>query len=355
MHRTRSYFLLGLLMAAITAGCGPGGQDQDRQEAMSVQVTRPAPGEIEDVLYFIGEIRADKEARLDFNYSGRIAAFNYEVGERVKKGTIMARLQQEEIRAQLEQAEAAHQKAQADLERVERLHAQEIVSDDRLESARVGAKAARAAYVMAQEALKNSAVIAPFSGSVAEKNGEVGEYYNAMMGGPSVYRLVKVDTVEAVIGIPESEVPRVSLGQDARLLVETYSDHVFQGTVTRVGLDIDRSSRTLEVEISAANPEGLLKPGMLADIQLIVARRQGVLTVPQKAVIRDMGLEHVFVVEDTVAVKREVISGAMQNGRIEIREGLQGQEQVVVEGQFGLKEGDRVSISAAGMTTRQTR
>lgn len=348
MHRIRSYFPVCLLAAAAVLGCGSGGQEQDALEQVSVQITRPIPGEIEDVLHFIGELRADKEARLDFNHSGRIASFNYEVGDRVRRGAVMARLQQEEIRARLEQAEAAHQKAQADLERVERLHAQEIVSDDRLESARVGAKSAKAAYVMAQEALKNSAVIAPFSGSVAEKNGEVGEYYNAMMGGPSVYRLVKVDTVEAVIGVPESEVPRVSLGQEARLHVETYPEEVFPGTVTRVGLDIDRYSRTLEVEISAPNPEGLLKPGMMADIELVVDHRQGVLTIPQKAVIRDMGLEHVFVAEDSLAVKREVVTGAMQNGRIEIREGLEPADQVIVEGQFGLKEGDRVTFTAAG-------
>jgi membrane fusion protein (multidrug efflux system) len=348
MHRTRDSILPLLLTGIILLGCGPGGQEDDVREEVIVQITRPMPGEIEDVLHFIGELRAEKEARLDFNYSGRIAAFNYEVGEPVKKGAVMARLRQEEIRAQLEQAEAAHQKARSDLERVERLHAQEIVSDDRLESARVGTKAARAALVMAQEALKNSAVIAPFSGSVAEKNGEVGEYYNAMMGGPSVYRLVKIDTVEAVIGVPESEVPRVSVGQEARLSVETYPDRMFQGTVTRVGLDIDRYSRTLEAEISAANPEGLLKPGMLADIELVVDRRHGVLSLPQKAVIRDMGLEHVFVIEDSLAVKREVVSGATQDGRIEIREGLQADDQVVIEGQFGLKEGDRVSFTAAG-------
>jgi len=348
MHRTRSYFLMCLLMAAITFGCGSGGKEQDVREEVSVRIARPEPGEIEDVLHFIGELRADKEARLDFNFSGRIAAFNYEVGERVRQGAVMARLQQEEIRAQLEQAEATHQKAQADLERIERLHAQEIVSADRLESARVGAKAARTAYVMAQEALKNSAVIAPFNGSVAEKNGEVGEYFNAMMGGPAVYRLVKIDTVKAIIGIPESEVPWVTVGQEARLNIETYSDRIFRGKVTRVGLDINRHSRTLEVEISAANPESLLKPGMLADIDLVVDRRQAVLTIPQKAVIRDMGLEHVFVVEDSLAVKREVVSGATQAGRIEIREGLTAQDQIIVEGQFGLKEGDRVSFSAAG-------
>jgi len=349
MHRTRDYILPLLLTGIALLGCGPGGQEEDAREEVTVQITRPAPSEIEDVLHFIGELRADKEARLDFNYSGRIAALNYEVGEKVRKGTVMARLQQEEIRAQLEQAEAAQQKAQADLERVERLHAQEIVSDDRLESARVGAKAAQAAYVMAREALKNSAVIAPFSGSVADRNGEVGEYYNAMMGGPSVYRLVKIDTVEAIIGVSESEVPRVSVGQDARLSVETYPDRIFRGTVTRVGLDIDRYSRTMEAEISADNPEGLLKPGMLADIELVVDRRHGVMSIPQKAVIRDMGLEHVYVIEDSLAVKREVVSGATQDSRIEIREGLQADDRVVVEGQFGLKEGDRVIITAEGL------
>ncbi len=349
MNRIRSYPILLLMLAAMVHGCGPRGQEQDAREEISVQVTRPVQTEVEDVLQFIGELRADKEARLDFNYSGRIAAFNYQVGERVRKGAVMARLQQEEIRAQLEQAEAADQKAQADLDRIERLHTQEIVSDDRLESARVAAKVARAGYVMAQEALKNSTVIAPFSGSVAEKNGEVGEYFNAMMGGPAVYRLVKIDTVKAIIGIPESEVPRVTVGQEARINVETYSDRIFRGTVTRVGLDIDRHSRTLEVEISAANSEGLLKPGMLTDIDLVVDRRQAVLTVPQKAVIRDMGLEYVFVVKDSQAVKREVISGTVQDGHIEIREGLTVQDRVIVEGQFGLKEGERVSFSAAGL------
>jgi membrane fusion protein (multidrug efflux system) len=349
MYRIRWSFMPMLLMITIAVGCGQKGQEQDVTEAISVQVVRPMGSEIEDVLHFIGELRADKEAKLDFNYSGRIAALDYEVGERVKRGAVMARLEQEEIRARLEQAKAAHEKAKADLDRVERLHAQEIVSDDRLESARVAAKSSRAAYVMAQEALKNSSVIAPFSGSVAEKNGEVGEYYNAMMGGPPVYRLVKVDTVKAIIGVPESEVPRVKVGQDARLIIETYPDRVFWGTVTRVGLDIDRYSRTLEVEISAANPEGLLKAGMLADIELVVERRQDALTIPQKAVIRDMGLEHVFVVKDGQAVKREVVSGAVQNGRIEIREGLTDHDQVIVEGQFGLKEGDRVSFSTAGL------
>jgi membrane fusion protein (multidrug efflux system) len=88
---------------------------------------------------------------------------------------------------------------------------------------------------------------------------------------------------------------------------------------------------------------------MLADIELVVDRRQDVLIIPQKAVIRDMGLEHVFVVEDGHAVKREVVSGAVQDGNIEIREGLTAEEQVIVEGQFGLKEGDRVSFSAAGL------
>jgi membrane fusion protein (multidrug efflux system) len=197
---------------------------------------------------------------------------------------------------------------------------------------------------MAQEALKNSSVIAPFRGSVAEKNGEVGEYYNAMMGGPPVYRLVKMDTVKVIIGVPEAEVPRMRNGQIARIMLDTYPGMVFWGRVTRTGLTINRFSRTMEVEIRAANREGRLKPGMLADIEVVVDKRQEVLSIAQKAVIRDMGLEYVYVVEENKAVKREVVSGVEQDGRIEIVQGLTGEELVVVEGQFGLKEGDLVSV-----------
>lgn len=335
------------VMAAVLLiflGCGSRSQNEEAQGKIWVQVEKPTSMDVEDVLRFIGELRADREARLEFNLSGKIARFNYEVGDRVTGGTIMATLRQEEILAHLEQAKAAYEKASADRERIERLHQAQITSDDRLEAARVGAKQARAAYVMAQEALKNSSVIAPFSGSVAEKNGEVGEYYNAMMGGPPVYRLVKVDTVKAIIGVPEAEVPRVKTGQEARILLDSYPGKAFHGLVTRTGLTIDRFSRTMEVEITAPNEHGLLKPGMLANIQLVVDRRQGVLSIPQGAVIRDMGLEHVYMVEEDRAMKREVVSGVEQNGRVEILHGLTGDEQVVVSGQFGLKEGDLVSV-----------
>jgi membrane fusion protein (multidrug efflux system) len=335
-----------MAVGLMTVNCGPRGQDETAQEKTSVQAVRPQRMDVEDVLRFIGELRAKREARLEFNLSGRIATLGYEVGDRVEKGMVMATVSQEEIRAHLEQAQAAHTKAQADLQRIERLHEERIVSDDRLEAARVGAKQANAAYVMADEAMKNSSVIAPFAGSVAEKNGEVGEYYNAMMGGPPVYRLVKIDSVKVIIGVPEAEVPRVKKEQQARILLDTYPDEVFLGQVTRTGLVIDRFSRTMEVEITVSNDRRLLKPGMMVDIELVIDQRQGVLSVPLKAIIRDMGLEHVFVVEDERSVVREVTTGVEQDGRVEVVAGLNGVEQVVVEGQFGLKEGDPVSIAS---------
>jgi membrane fusion protein (multidrug efflux system) len=343
---TRSKPALWLALALLVwLGCGSRGQDETVEEKISVQVAVATPMDVEDVLRFIGELRPDREAKLEFNLSGRIASLRYEVGDKVSPGTIMATIRQEEIRARLEQTKAAYEKASADLNRIERLHEDKIATDDRLEAARVGAKQAHAAYIMAQEALKNSSVIAPFAGLVAEKNGEVGEYYNAMMGGPPVYRLVKIDTVKVIIGVPEGEVPRVHPGQQARISLDTYPEEVFRGQVTRTGLTIDRFSRTMEVEITAPNERGLLKPGMLADIELVVGHRQGVLTVPQKAVIRDMGIEQLFLVENGTAILRKVTSGVVQKGHVEITEGLEGSEKVVVEGQFGLKEGDPVVIT----------
>jgi len=201
--------------------------------------------------------------------------------------------------------------------------------------------------------VKNSSVIAPFSGSVAEKNGEVGEYYNSMMGGPPVYRLVKIDKVKILIGVPESEVPRVKMGQEARIILDTYPEEIFLGQVTRVGLTIDRLSRTLEVEITAPNESMRLKPGMMADIALIVDRRQKVLSIPQKAIIQDMGLEHIFVIVDGKAVVREVVSSVRQDDVVEIVQGLNGEEQVVIEGQFDLKEGDPVKVLLTSASAKE--
>jgi len=140
-------------------------------------------------------------------------------------------------------------------------------------------------------------------------------------------------------------VPRVKVGQEARITLDTYPKMVFHGRATRTGLTIDRFSRTMEVEITAPNERGLLKPGMLVDIELVVDRRQGVLSLPHSAIIRDMGLEQIFIVQGGKALIREVVSGVEQDGRVEIVQGLTGQEQVVVRGQFGLKEGDLVNVA----------
>jgi membrane fusion protein (multidrug efflux system) len=334
--------VLWLAMGVLGVCCARGARDET-ETLRSVVINTPEIRVMGLSLLLLGEVEAYRKAALSFPISGIIAEMNAEIGDTAREGQVLARLRQEEFLAGLEQASAAHEKAKKDLAKVERLYAEELTSEDRLEGARLAVKQAHAAYVMASEAFRNSTIRAPFHGVISYKSGEPSEMYSAMVGPAAVYKVVDVSSVKVTLGIPGDELGKVAVGQEGLLTVSAYPSQEFWGRLTLVGVEVDNRSRTATAQLLVPNDEGLLKPGMVGDVTLLVGEPREVLTLPEGVLLDDMGLSYVYLFNAGRAIKREVETGMAEGGWAEIVSGLAASDSVVVEGQFGLRDGQRVA------------
>ncbi|MFQ6091926.1 MAG: efflux RND transporter periplasmic adaptor subunit [bacterium] len=311
--------------------------------AVSVRVQSPQRRDIRVTLDLLGEIKAQREVKLGFTIGGKLAEMRAEVGDYVEKDQVLARLDQTEIEARLEQAEAAYEQAQFDAERVEVLFADRIATEQQLQTVTNALKQARANLTIARETLKNSAIVAPFSGFVAAKSGEVGEIITPLAS-PWVYLVVDITQVKLEVGVPETKLAEVRLDQEVLVDVDAFPDTTFVGRVTNISPVLDPVSRTARVEVTVPNPKSLLKPGMHAEAKIVTDVHPKALLVPERAVLEDGYERVVWVVQDSVAKRAPVRVGLTDLGEIEIIDGLWEEAKVVIDGHHGLKEGAKVRV-----------
>jgi membrane fusion protein (multidrug efflux system) len=255
-------------------------------------------------------------------------------------------------RAMLAQADAQATEAERDLARMEKLHAEGVAADAKLDSIRTKLRLARsnrdatsAQLGMAERGARDSTVRAPFAGFVARRYVSEGEF---VQPGQKLFDLVALDPIEVEFTLPERDSSRVVLGQPVVVRVAPFPDQVFQAEVTVIAPTIDPTTRTLRVKARMSNTEGRLRPGLFARADLGVAVREGVAMIPEEAVLqRSDGAVAYRVVGGTRAERRTIKVGVIRAGRIEVSEGLAIGDQVVVRGQNQLVDGAVVSLRDA--------
>jgi RND family efflux transporter MFP subunit len=199
--------------------------------------------------------------------------------------------------------------------------------------------AAAAQMHEAQKHLADCQLRAPIAGFVGVRHLDVG---NTVAAGMPVIGVLDLNPVKVRVAIPESEIGKVQQGARATVSIPSLDGREFEGKVEAVGVAADPASRTYTVKITVPNPQHVLRAGMVAETRIYGSAMVNALTVPGDAVVRDArGVTNVYVYEPTRqrVYARRVEVGAPINNEIEIRVGLNGNEQVVVAGQQNVREG----------------
>ena len=301
-------------------------------------------------------------------------------------GTAKAALQQlragargEDIRgaeATLFQAQASLEEARSDFERVSKLHEESVASRQMFDSAKARYEVARQAVRIASEQLKksksgptaedlrvaeagvheaevgleiaeqqlkDSTILAPFSGIVAEKLMNEGEMVSAVSA-MAILRLVDTASVKIQAMLPEKELSRVRVGLEAFVEVEAYRGEQFPGQIRQISPVVDPVSRSFKLTIEIANPDSRLKPGMFARVKILSEQHDNTLLIPRPALSARNDETLIFVVENGEAEQRHVTIGLRTETELEILEGVQAGELVIIEGNYGLDHGERVKV-----------
>lgn len=229
----------------------------------------------------------------------------------------------------------AVQIARAQVEEAEVAHRQAIT---RLEQARV-------AMQQAQSTLAESTVVAPLDGVIARRLVEVGQ---AVTPSTPLVRLIDVDPAVITVAIIERDLPKIRIGLSVKVTTDARPGKVFQGRIVAVSPMLAASTRTAEVRIEVLNQDRVLRPGMSASVEILLARSENAVTVPVDAIVEREGAPVVFVIEGQTAHARPVQIGIQYEGVTEIISGLTVGEQVAIAGHRTLRDGATVIVSGRG-------
>lgn len=290
----------------------------------------------------VGHLRAKEVVVIKAELAARIAEISFTEGGIVKKGDLIIRFEDEDLKAAVQQAEGEYEVAKADFERVNNLFNKNIESTKKLDESKGRLKIAEGRLTAAKANLEKANIKAPFDGTIGIINVSPGAF---VQGATELVTVVDNTAVKVIFKIPEKNIHDVGVGQVAEIKVGALKKQIFNGTVEAVDARIDMESHSLQVKASIPNPDGLLREGLFADVSLIVGEKGNAISVDESAVDRLGEREFVWVVARGRADRRPVLTGTRENGKVEIVAGLQPNEIVVTSGQLKLSDGVKVKIS----------
>jgi membrane fusion protein (multidrug efflux system) len=358
---------IALMLGVGGAGCGAkeskaeadGGK---KVEATSrVKVASPEVRTLHRRLEYTGTVEPIRQVRIVPEVTAKIVKLKVDNGDRVKKGQLLAKFDNKLFNLQKKQANAAVKlaktqvtSAQKEWDRLQPLAESGAVSKSQLDQIESGLDAAnaqvdqaRAALSLASYSVQKSTLKAPFDGVVTNLLVNEGEFVGPQMAAYGMMTLVDISEVKVKVGVTEKDLPLVTRGLGVEISSEAYPDKVFTGKVDVLNPSADPLSKSFPVEILATNPDELLKAGMFVRVQIHIETREDVLTVPAGAIVELKDKSVLFVVgKDGTASPREVEVGIETDEGVEITRGeLTTDEKVVIEGNFGLKDGSRVIVT----------
>lgn len=361
-----SAVFLSMLGVSLTACTGEPHDKESNSNAVPVVVGRVQKLQERETISVSGTVSTpNAPANVSFLVSGKVVFVGPREGEFVEEGQVLARidpidyqLSTAAAKAQSDQARIGYERAEDEFRRMKMLYdAQSLAPNDfqrykaAYESGRQQYEQAVASEKLSRKRLTDATLFAPASGYISKRSIEPGD--TAAPGHP-VFEIVQMEPVEVNVGVPETDIHLVRIGQEADITVPALPEELFQGTVRIVNVSADPNTRTYMARINVANPEHLLRVGMVAEVTIRGDRTISMVTLPGDAVVRDpQGATEVFVYypdQKRVYTKRVEV-GAVVNNDVEIKSGLDGSELIVLAGQAKLRNG--LAVSASERTGRE--
>jgi RND family efflux transporter MFP subunit len=314
---------------------------------MNVEVAEIQPRAFSHFVRVVGTVEAERDVTVAAEEGGVVESLLADKGDRVSAGDALIKIKDDVLQAQLDQAESQAELAQETWQRQRRLWEQDSVGTEiQYLQARTNAETAEAQARVLRERVARTSVRAPVAGLLDARMVEVGTMVSP---GTPIGRILDVDTVKVVAGVPERYAPDIDAGAEVRVTVNALDGREYTGRVDFVGVAVDRDNRTFEVEIVVPNPGLGIKPGMVADVQIARRTIENALAVPRHAVLRREAGYVVFVARDTpdgpTAVAQPVTLGVSRGELVVVREGLEAGDRVVTVGQQQIADGDRLEIT----------
>jgi RND family efflux transporter MFP subunit len=362
------------LLAVLMIGCNSRKPIQQAPQAVQARRIEAQANLASGGLRFSAVVTPDSEVALSFRISGYVAALkqvrgqdgrmrDLAEGDHVPQGAVLARMRSTEYEEKVHQAssqaeatDAGLVKAKLDFERATHLFDSQSITKPEYDAARAQydsiqaqLRAYQAQTAEAKVSLRDTTLIAPFSGDIVKKSVEIGAFV-----GPGVptFAIANTDTVKIVVGVPDTIVRSIRLGQPVEIGIDAFPTRTFRARISRISSAADTTTRNFDVEVAIPNHDHLLRAGMIASLQLAKDRAEvpaSSLMVPLSAIVQAPdGKYGVFVVSNSdaglIARLQNVQIGPVNGADIAVLSGLAPGERIITSGANLLKHGQRVEV-----------
>lgn len=344
--RTTFAKALGMTLGlALIAGCSEPPPSSTATRTPQVTVATATTGPAAPPIRAHGMLANRDEVQLSFKVGGIISELNVREGQQVKRGQRLASIEQTEVEASVEQARQAHGQAQRDLQRGERLYADQVITLEQLEGLRTQEAVAAASLRAARFNQGHATIIAPLDGTVLRRLAEERELVGAgmpvlVLGGQEQGYIVRV-------GLADRQVVQVQLGDEAQARLDALPGAPLQGKVTEIASAADPRNGLFNVEVTLEGGDAALRSGLVASVDILptTARASERVYLPIGALVQAHGLQgHVFVLENDSAQRRDIDIAFISGSQVALNAGVQAGEAVIVDGARYLREGDAVTV-----------
>ncbi len=355
-----------LIAISLLSGCGsdkagenqsndPGkseGSDSNISAAIPVQAVAVKRGEISLSLMQTTTIEAIRQVDILTKVSGQVVKLPVEEGDRVKKGELLAELNEAELQIEFMMTKVSMETDKTMLDRAQNMLDKKLIAEENYEITRLQYESSKAAHEAARLQLGYTNVRAPFNSVVTIRNIEMGQRVNVNQ---SLFVVADFNPLRAKIYVPEKDIGRIYEGQRAKITIEAEPDFEFSGLVKMISPVVDPSSGTSKVTIDIDDHGGKLKPGMFASVFITTETHSDALIIPKKALILESDLDQVYIYNDGNAHKVNLVVGFNSGEDLEVLSGLKEGDLVVTAGQDGLREGLPLRIPERDSNLTQTR
>ena len=291
----------------------------------------------------IGTVQAYQEVEISPEISGKIKKMHVSVGEQVKQGDLLVEIDDEtrqialtQKKALLKKAAATREKCLKDAQKGGSLFKQGVISDSESDDIKLDKQVAdadldlaRADVMKAEKELRDTKIVAPFNGTVALEDVEIGKMVTP---GQNLLTLVDISQVKIVITVSELDITKLSVGSHVEIIIDSLPGKPFTGTVATVGLKADDATRTYPVEIIVTNEGELLLPGMVSRVTIAAKEPKEVIMIPKTAVRSEKGQMVTYVMHQGKLEQRKVYLGPEQGEQVIVEKGLEAGDILVVSG-----------------------
>lgn len=321
----------------------PSKQAQGRgQQQLSVTGTVLEPQTLQTDLYFAkGLLLPDEEVNLSFETSGKITEIHFKEGTFVNKGTLLAKVNDAPLQAELKKLEAQLPLAEDRLYRQKTLLEKDAISQETYQTVMTELEKLKADLELIKSRIDQTELRAPFSGVIGLRQVSPGTYASPTT---VVSKLTKISPLKLEFSMNENQVSQIRPGTKVSFTV-TNDLTVYDADVYAVESNLDPKTLTLKARARYANTDGKLKPGLAATLETLLSETENALVIPSISSIAEMGRDIVYIYKDGVAHEVEITKGQRTSSSVEVVSGLQPGDTVLITGVMQLRDGLPVNIS----------